>query len=290
MAAPWTRWLGLGGKSAAEREALAAQKLFTLTPCERTGAPRHRLTVAAIVRDEAPYLREWIEFHAMVGVEHFFIYDNASTDGTARLLEDYSRSGLATVLPWPPIGGWNGQTAAYAHAAASFRQTARWMAFIDADEFLFPETAATLTEALAGYAGHARLSLPWRCFGHGGHDRRPGGLTIDSYRRRSALAAPELTKTKSIVDPCRVRELHVHAPVVDGETVTLTDGILLNHYITRSREEFDAKVARGYGYKDNGRTRERARKSIEIRDLIERETVEDVTILRFVPALRERLG
>ena len=36
----------------------------------------HYLAICAIYRDEAPYLREWIEFHRLVGVEHFFLYDN----------------------------------------------------------------------------------------------------------------------------------------------------------------------------------------------------------------------
>ena len=38
------------------------------------------LAVCAIYRNEAPYLREWIEFHRLVGVERFFLYNNESTD------------------------------------------------------------------------------------------------------------------------------------------------------------------------------------------------------------------
>ena len=33
------------------------------------------LSICAIYRDEAPYLVEWIEFHRLVGVEHFYLYD-----------------------------------------------------------------------------------------------------------------------------------------------------------------------------------------------------------------------
>jgi hypothetical protein len=31
------------------------------------------VSIAAIFKDEAHYLREWIEFHNMLGVEHFFL-------------------------------------------------------------------------------------------------------------------------------------------------------------------------------------------------------------------------
>jgi len=38
------------------------------------------LSICAIFKDEAPYLPEWIEFHRLVGVERFFLYDNGSGD------------------------------------------------------------------------------------------------------------------------------------------------------------------------------------------------------------------
>ena len=33
------------------------------------------LSICAVYRDEGPYLREWIEFHRLVGVERFYLYD-----------------------------------------------------------------------------------------------------------------------------------------------------------------------------------------------------------------------
>ena len=39
-----------------------------------------RLAIGAIVKNEGPYLLEWIAFHRVVGVDRFFIADNASTD------------------------------------------------------------------------------------------------------------------------------------------------------------------------------------------------------------------
>lgn len=34
------------------------------------------LPICAIFKEEAPYLPEWIEFHRLMGVERFFLYDN----------------------------------------------------------------------------------------------------------------------------------------------------------------------------------------------------------------------
>ena len=52
-------------------------------PAERTGA---YLAACTIYRDDADYLPEWIEFHRLVGVERFFLYDNGSTDDHLEVL------------------------------------------------------------------------------------------------------------------------------------------------------------------------------------------------------------
>ena len=42
----------------------------------------HELAIVAIVKDEAHYLKEWLDYHLAAGVDHFFIYDNDSKDDT----------------------------------------------------------------------------------------------------------------------------------------------------------------------------------------------------------------
>ncbi len=41
------------------------------------------MSLCAIFKDEADYLREWIEFHRIVGVEHFYLYNNSNCSATA---------------------------------------------------------------------------------------------------------------------------------------------------------------------------------------------------------------
>lgn len=55
------------------------------------------LSICATFKDEAPYIPEWIEFHRRVGVEHFFLYDNLSTDRSREVLEQWVRAGLVTL-------------------------------------------------------------------------------------------------------------------------------------------------------------------------------------------------
>ena len=59
------------------------------------------LSICAIYRDEAPYLREWIEFHRLVGVERFFLYNNGSEDDHLEVLAPYVEDGIVVLHDWP---------------------------------------------------------------------------------------------------------------------------------------------------------------------------------------------
>ena len=121
---------------------------------------RFPLALAAIFRDENPYLREWLEYHLLAGVSHFFLYDNDGGDEAAALLRPYEEAGLVTRHPWlhldgtgrdgpTPWGGRNKNHAAYAHAARTHRGQVDWLMKIDLDEFLVPRRGDSLREALS---------------------------------------------------------------------------------------------------------------------------------------------
>ena len=61
----------------------------------------HYLAAMVRVKDEARFLPEWIAHHLNLGVEHFYVYDNGSTDGTKEVLAPFVDSGVATYVPWP---------------------------------------------------------------------------------------------------------------------------------------------------------------------------------------------
>ena len=60
------------------------------------------LTLATMMKNQRRWLREWIEFHLIIGVEHFIVYDNESTDHPLEILQHYIDQGLVTYIPWPP--------------------------------------------------------------------------------------------------------------------------------------------------------------------------------------------
>ena len=68
---------------------------------KRDAKRKHHISLCIMFKDEAPYLREWIEYHLMVGVDHFYMYDNNSSDGYKLVIESYLDEGLITLIPWP---------------------------------------------------------------------------------------------------------------------------------------------------------------------------------------------
>ena len=57
------------------------------------------LAMCTLVHNEAQWLPEWIEASALVGVQHFFLYDDASSDALGWALAPYQRRGLVTLYP-----------------------------------------------------------------------------------------------------------------------------------------------------------------------------------------------
>ncbi len=269
------------------------------------------IAVAAIVKNEALYLPEWLEFHFMIGVRHIYIYDNGSTDNTKNILEPYLQARLVTLIPWRNFSmSLNPQRLAYAHALGNYGEIYRWIAFIDVDEFLFPVDDCSLATALNNYNSQPVICLPWINFGPSGHKKKPAGLVIESYTERTVFPPlPEqhsLLRYKSILNPRAVEMASSHIfhlknngpKMINDRCVSFpyhqarnteyatADKLRLHHYFTRSEEEIQIKLAKGRVSKSgriNINTLDRKLRQFEIAK------EQDSLIMRYVPELKKRL-
>ncbi len=77
----------------------------------------YELGIVTMFRNEADYIQEWIEYHRMVGVDLFLLYNDRSVDHWAEVLEPYIESNLVEVIDWSALPGTaifpGHQTAAY---------------------------------------------------------------------------------------------------------------------------------------------------------------------------------
>ncbi|WP_051340715.1 glycosyltransferase family 92 protein [Azospirillum halopraeferens] len=258
----------------------------------------HYLTVCAIARNEGPYLLEWIAYHRVVGVDHFVVFDNESTDAGPDMLARLAAEGIVTVVPWPGAAFSGGpQIPAYDHAIHRFRDLTEWLAFIDLDEFLVPNAADDVPTILRRYPDVTGLGASWRVFGTSGHATHEPGPVMDRFRRCAPADDPLHRHVKSIVRADYAAKPMVHAhflragAVVDEDRrpVRLTGGgvrtgtsvavLQVNHYVTKSLEEWAIKAARGRP--DRGPGAADARRTDADLALHDRNECEDTAILRF---------
>ena len=197
----------------------------------------------------------------MLGIEHFYIYDNNSTDHPKNELTYYIQKRIVTFIPWPdhPYG----QLSAYRHCVEQFKTESFWIGFIDLDEYIVPLATKEIKEFLENYEGKNGLGINWIIYGSSGKKRKPEGLTIEHYTYRAPVEFLDNRHLKIIADPRKISAIenqHFFA-YSDGSTVldenqqripfgpmsekTNVRKMRINHYFSRSEEEWEKKRLRG---------------------------------------------
>jgi hypothetical protein len=230
----------------------------------------YNVVAVAVVRNEAIYIAEWLEFHLHVGVECFFLYDNNSTDGLPCVLWPYRLSGIVNYMWWPGIAV---QLACYQYALNSLRQVALWVAFIDVDEFIVPVTSNTVCDFLKQFDGCGGVTLSWLVYGSGGQLNHTGGMVIERFQDYAppefrwngivkSIVNPRLTLTMSYHEANYVHgyqscdtDHHLNSGWVPWENRRrLHDRMRINHYFAKSYQEFLQKIKRGRADRTDVRT------------------------------------
>lgn len=178
----------------------------------------YELGVVTQFRDEASYLSEWITYHRLVGVDHFWLYDDGSTDAWREVLATPLAEGVVEVLPLPESHGPNVPTAI--KQPGTFRDglrrasgRARWVALIDVDEFLLPKTEATIPACLDRHFSTASgVYANWRMFGTNQQVVPLGSPLLPVLTGCSQTFHPENGNGKSLVRPEHVALERVWSP------------------------------------------------------------------------------
>ena len=235
---------------------------------------RYKMAVVAIMKNEGDYIKEWLDFHLKVGVEHFFIYNNDSTDDMLEILRPYEDMGVVTVVNFP---GRKMQIPAYYDAMDRFKNEAKYIAVIDGDEFLMPVQegrllADVVDEILVKDWRAGAVAVNWRMYGSSGHDKKPEGGVLKNFLYRVKEDGPWNNHVKQIVNPrmvykfyhphCVLFSLIHHSIDEDGKVVKgpfndfyhTPQLIRINHYFCKSKEEWIKRRSQGTVIDDYVRT------------------------------------
>ena len=218
------------------------------------------MTLCAIARDEGRYLLEWLAWHRRLRFDHVLVYSNDSTDGSDALLASLQARRIVEHVDWPDQPGRAAQLSAYADALG--RAQTEWIAFLDIDEFLVLHRHATIGAFLASFADEVSGIVINQCvFGSAEHE---GALVIERFQQRGPDDLYFNRWVKSIVRRTRVVTPGIHVCKVNGCYADAAgapaerldedryrpthDVAQINHYIVKSRAEYDRKRSRGLAY------------------------------------------
>lgn len=232
---------------------------------DRKSTFEYQLTMVAIVKNEASYLQEWVEYYRLIGV------------GKAKQVE------------------------AYSDAINRLKYKTRYVMFMDIDEFLVlknPEDKLLdYVDSILYRNKAAGLAISWLMFGSSGHIHRPEGLVIENYIYRAH--SDFMRNVKTIGNPRIMHScVNPHYPIYkygrtnineNGRCVVASmdfnksvESIWINHYFTKSADECMAKISKGIATVGQPRT-------ITIFKERDKNDELDETIMRYAEDLKSRL-
>ncbi|MGB7241504.1 MAG: glycosyltransferase family 2 protein, partial [Sulfitobacter sp.] len=248
--------------------------------------PRHLPTgssgnvIVGCMKNEAPYIVEWVAYHRAIGVDSFLIYTNDCTDGTAEILDRLQAMGI---VEHRNNDLWRGKSPQQHALNQSLKEpvikNADWIAHIDVDEFINVRTGnGTLQDFFDAVPDATNVEMTWRLFGHNGVTRLSDDFVIDQFDSCAPAFCPKphtvwgfKTLFKNIG---AYQKISCHRPNklvadrksrvkwVNGSGADITDEavekgwrssmrsigydlIQLNHYALRSADSFLIKRQRG---------------------------------------------
>ena len=217
------------------------------------------------VKNESEYIEEWLEYNYAIGVDKFYIYNNESEDRSEllKILEPWIQK---KIVDFEDFSGKKVQLAVYNDAIYRHRFDCRYMGFLDADEFIYIKQDKTLlefvNEVMSKNDDVSGFFMTWRCFGTGGQQKKLPGGVIDRFVTRGDIDFKANRYTKMIVNPRRIRAMNnphfasflpeAYSTDEFGNIFDVmipisgrVENVQVNHYMTKSKEEYIRKRARG---------------------------------------------
>jgi len=135
-----------------------------------------RIVIFTTMKNEGPYMLEWVAFHRSLGVEHFVIFTNDCDDGTDAIAQRLEAMGWASHVPNAVKEGGNPQHQMLRRARRHPQvQGADWLMCLDVDEFwnirTGDQTFPALIDAVESRVGQDvdAISFAWKLFGSSGN-------------------------------------------------------------------------------------------------------------------------
>jgi hypothetical protein len=173
------------------------------------------ISIVTIFRDEAKYLKEWIEFHKLVGVDKFYLVNNNSKDNYMEILQPYINSGVVElsnidVETNNNPNGVENEIIIATHFVRELNKIVKtspedWIIHVSTDEFIYPTTSDNIKDVLKNYNENVgEVLVNWVLFGNNKHYLKDDELLIEKLTKASQPNHVENLHVKFIVRPTSV--------------------------------------------------------------------------------------
>jgi hypothetical protein len=147
------------------------------------------------MRNEGPFILEWVAYHRVIGFAPVIVATNDCTDGSDGLMDALQAAGIATHLRNAVPAGTapqdSGMRMALRHLADDGPD---WLCHLDSDEFM--NIRSGTLSALTDTEAHV-IAVAWRAFGDNGIVAYPGE-TLPAFTACETAPDPERVKFKSL--------------------------------------------------------------------------------------------
>lgn len=160
-----------------------------------------RITSITPMKNEGPYILEWVAYHRSIGFNDMLVFQNDCEDGTDLILERLDEMGLVRHMPnqstLVPNPRHHILLVRYVNLMPRLRRS-DWVIHLDADEFVRVKPGdGHVSHLFAALPDVDAISLSLHSFGCNGHERiaPDGELLTETYTRRSpATGVPMAVK------------------------------------------------------------------------------------------------
>ena len=265
---------------------------------------KYELSICAVLKNEERFIKEWIEYHCLAGVDHFYLYDLKSRDASRSIIAPYVEEGIVTLVDWPDnVKGisdensslWilSNQLPAYENAIKKAVSESKWLVIVDVNEFL-TSSGTNIKDVLEKYDHCAGLILTSECFDAFQNEVIPNKLLIQSTE---ITQLPKRDKRKEVTKTIFKPELCtafvwppyqvVFKNLQTAQTLSKQE-MRVNHYINREPEAiFYAKKKPKLEIDSHFVSEEEINRCLSMDFVLEDQ---EKAIHRFVPQMLSKMG
>lgn len=238
-----------------------------------------KISIISQFRDEAKYLKEWIEFHLLVGVDDFYLTNHLSADNYLEVLQPYIDKGIVKITELlieieTNENTFKNEQILLSHSIPIINKHIKesdsdWVIYLNVDEFLYPTEEDNIKDVIKKFDPKVgQIGVNWRLMGNSNYKLNDGELITEKltkckFKDNKGPEFDHQRHTKSLIK----KESFIHLPSVHygiikqnylhvdtlgnpnniesdkyRTKIQVLDNLVINHYQFRDLEYTETKI------------------------------------------------